>query len=285
MDSSNSSKNGGKLGNTSKQISPSKRWCFTLFKSNLEHVKRDLVPKGKVLIGGLENCPETGTLHRHGYIEFHRKTRPVGIVKDQSIHWEKCKGNQRQNLLYCVKDGGVVFHSDFILPTETVLMDYIMLRNNQQRLVDLFRGRENPLFGRHIYWFHESEGGWGKSICAKYMVDQMGALEVSSKASDAFFGIVSWIEKHGEAPPIVILDIPRSCRDYVSYQSIEKIKDGKFFSSKYESSMVRFNSPHVICFANEEPDFEKMSEDRWIVEELCGASPSPLGGPATPSTT
>jgi hypothetical protein len=268
MDSSNSSKKVGKLGNTSKQISPSKRWCFTLFKSCLEQVKADLVPLGKVLIGGLENCPETGRLHRHGYVEFTNKLRPKNIVKDQSIHWEKCKGDQKSNLLYCTKGGDPVFYSDFLIPIETKLMTYLLLRSSQQKLVDLFRGIEDPLFGRSIYWFYEEQGGWGKSICAKYMVDQMGALEVSSKASDAFFGIVSWIEKHGDAPPIIILDIPRSTRDYVSYQSIEKIKDGKFFSSKYESSMVRFNSPHVICFANELPDIEKMSEDRWIIEEL-----------------
>jgi hypothetical protein len=100
------------------------------------------------------------------------------------------------------------------------------------------------------------------------MIDQMGAFEVSGKGADVLCGISKFIEEHGRCPPIIIYDIPRSTSEYVSYQSIEKLKDGKFFSGKYESGMVRYNKPHIVCFANCEPDVEKLSGDRWVVECL-----------------
>jgi len=32
--------------------------------------------------------------------------------------------------------------------------------------------------------------------------------------------------------------------------------------------MVRTNTPHIICFANEQPTMSAMSADRWNVVEL-----------------
>jgi hypothetical protein len=82
------------------------------------------------------------------------------------------------------------------------------------------------------------------------------------------YGIVKYIEKHGFAPTSVIIDIPRSRLDYVSYTAIEEIKNGCFFSTKYESDMVVFNSPHIICFANAYPETSQMSADRWKIYEI-----------------
>ena len=41
-----------------------------------------------------------------------------------------------------------------------------------------------------------------------------------------------------------------------------------FFSGKYEGGMVCGPNPHVLIFANDEPDTHKMSADRWIIKEL-----------------
>jgi hypothetical protein len=49
---------------------------------------------------------------------------------------------------------------------------------------------------------------------------------------------------------------------------MENVKDGLFFSTKYESGMVRYNPPHVIVFANVPPDVTKMSADRWVIKEI-----------------
>ena len=56
--------------------------------------------------------------------------------------------------------------------------------------------------------------------------------------------------------------------DYVSYGSIEKIKNGYFMCSKYESKPIVRNSPHVFIFANFEPELDALSLDRWHIVNL-----------------
>jgi len=55
-----------------------------------------------------------------------------------------------------------------------------------------------------------------------------------------------------------------------NYSILEPLKDGMLFNSKYESGELIFNSPHVIIFSNEKPDFNnkyvnKMDKNRWRI--------------------
>ena len=179
------------------------------------------------------------------------------------------KRNLKKNIGYAFKENNRYIKSDGIdKPEPLVKMTRDLLRPQQMKIADMFAQREHPLWGRKIYWFWEPKGNWGKSILTTYMIDQMEAYEVSGKGADVLCGISAYIEKNDKCPPIIIYDIPRSTAGYVSYQSIEKLKDGKFFSGKYESGMVRYNKPHIICFANSKPDLTMMSQDRWIIECL-----------------
>ena len=250
------------------QISPAKFWCFTLNNYTDKDIsdcssKFSLVCKSCIFS---REIGEQGTPHLQGFCEFKIKCRPISHGLTERIKWIKCKGNKEQNIDYCSKDSDIAFSIG--IPKPTVLVTRDMLRPRQLKIDDMFIEDEHPIFGRKIYWFWESKGGWGKSMLATYMIDQMRATEVSGKGADVFCGIAKLIEEQGECPPIVIYDIPRSCIDYVSYLSIEKLKDGKFFSGKYESGMKRYNRPHIICFANEPPRFDEMSPDRWVVTEL-----------------
>ncbi len=66
----------------------------------------------------------------------------------------------------------------------------------------------------------------------------------------------------------MVIDIPRANEGNVSYQAIEDLKNGALFSTKYESGMCVFNSPHVVVFANMAPDLNKLSADRWNIIHL-----------------
>ena len=147
-------------------------------------------------------------------------------------------------------------------------MNYDMLRTEQKEIVDKFKEMEDPLFGRKVYWFWEGKGSWGKSLTCMYMIDHMKAFVVAGKNNDILCGITKHIEEQGECPPIVIFDIPRCNCGHTSYQAIENLKNGYFYSGKYESGMCRFNRPHIICFSNEKPEDHNLSSDRWIIEEL-----------------
>ncbi len=69
-------------------------------------------------------------------------------------------------------------------------------------------------------------------------------------------------------PYIVVFDIPRAAKNDITYEGIEGIKNGLFFSPKYESSQCAFNPPHIIVMSNMEPQYGEMSRDRWVVRCL-----------------
>lgn len=177
---------------------------------------------------------------------------------------------------YCCKEDTRISHpvvkwKGLIVKDTSFLITREDLRKDQLEIVDKFIEDEDPKWGRMIYWYWEPIGNWGKSIMATYMIDQMGALEVDGACRDILCGVSKWMEKHnGDAPRIIVIDIPRVSMDKVSYRAIEKIKAGKFFSGKYESGMERFKKPHIVVFANSPPVYENMSLDRWIITELNG---------------
>ena len=251
-----------------KQISPSIKWCFTLNNYTEDNIKEisALLPLYCRRYIVAKEVGDSGTPHLQGYVEFMKRERPLSKIPIKEIHWEKAKGDIKANRDYCEKDGDVILSKG--MPKPLVLVTRDLLRPEQLKIADMFIEDEHPIFGRNIYWFWEDDGNWGKSFLVTHMIDFMGAMEVSGASNDILCGVCSWIEQNEEAPRIIIFDIPRVNKGHVSYQAIEKIKDGKFFSGKYESGMCRFNKPHIICFSNEEPEFSNLSKDRWKVTEL-----------------
>lgn len=197
-----------------------------------------------------------------------RKRRTAILAAFPFSDCQKSKKNNWQAIIkYCSKEHNKCLTTERIVKP-LVKMTKDLLHPNKLEIVNNFIEDEDPLFGRKVYWYWEKFGKWGKSIVCKYMVDCMGAMVVQGGNNDILCGVTRWIEEHGEAPRIIIFDIPRVNCGHVSYQAIESIKNGMFFSGKYESGMCRFNCPHVIIFSNEEPEEEKLSWDRWIIKEL-----------------
>ncbi len=266
------------LGNTKSSEKRLKRetlWKKCVFTLN-NYTQNDI----KCLIGSFGSVVPTlcfqeedeGTPHLQGFCIFAVKKRPIQywspILGHSKTSFRKMKGSIQQNMAYCTaKDkripNGIVYTRG--CPEPTVLMTRALCRPIQLEIADKYIKKEDPLFGRYLHWYYEEKGNWGKSQTATYMIDQMGATEVSGSKKDVTCGIQKLIETAGQCPPIVLVDIPRDGAGYVSYGGLEKIKDGKFFSEKYESGMCRFNRPHIVCFANTPPCYEKMSLDRWKV--------------------
>lgn len=214
--------------------------------------------------------------HLQGWIHFHKKTRPLEATGLTVVHWEKQKAKKDSDAWdYCRKDatrlpGGQRWAK--AIPRTLDIWEYEELRPWQQKIFDQLGGFP-PKTDRKILWWWEPTGRVGKSILTKCLVDTGRALVVSGKKNDCFNALLTWLTNNGQGPDIVIFDIPRVSMDFISYESIEKIKDGCFYSGKYEGGMCRYNIPHVVVFANCEPAYEKLSADRWVVKELVG-----LGG-------
>jgi len=90
----------------------------------------------------------------------------------------------------------------------------------------------------------------------------------SGKIADMKNSVLTYIQNTNMYPKYVLVNIPRVNNGNVSIAGLECIKDMFFYSPKYEGGQVCGPSPHIICFANEEPEYHKLSADRLKVYNL-----------------
>lgn len=234
-------------------------------------LRRDIVPLCSKYIFAEEHGNSGVTRHIEG--GFITRTDRTRRTKIQNIFcFSDCQKSRKNNwnalVTYCSKEGNVKLTTEKI-QRPLQIIPYDILRPDQKEIVDLFKEPCPPIWEARglLYWFWEPTGGWGKSVTCLWMIDHMDAMVVEGANKDILCGFKEAVDNN-RTPDIVIFDIPRCNMNHVSYQAIEKIKNGYFFSGKYESNMCRFNPPHVICFSNEEPDLYELTEDRWRIKRL-----------------
>lgn len=238
-----------------------------------------LATRGRYIFA--QEVGESGTPHLQGCIHFEQKQRFTAVTKifqGKGVHWEKCKGNWKQNVAYCTKSfegdwskiHGNIQEASRYSPGQQALMDMfykdVQWKSWQKDVLAIIKETPDP---RKIYWFWEPEGNSGKSFLARWIGMNYRCQIGTGKTADIFNGVAKKMEKDPRAwPEVIIVDIPRKYKDFVQYGAIEQMKNGFLYSGKYEGAELFFPPPHVICFANQKPDFEAMSEDRWVVRRI-----------------
>lgn len=183
-----------------------------------------------------------------------------------------------KNVAYCTKEmgddwskvHGNIPEASKWKPHEKAVFDAyytdVVWRPWQQQVIDIVEG---PIDPRRVYWFWEPEGNSGKSFLMRYLYLQYECIVGGGKQADVFHQVAKRFENGASKPPtLILLDIPRSSQKYCSYAAIEALKNGFVNSGKYEGDVCVFLEPHVLVFANQEPDYAEMSEDRWHVRRL-----------------
>jgi len=267
----NSSNSSANLGNTSpssapvkkgkkKQISPAIRWCFTLHKYTEEEVSSiySIIQENcKFAIFAKENGESGETPHLQGYIEFKNKMRPSGVFGIPRIHWETAKGSRQHNIDYILKEGGEVF---WWPKKYDININLYSWQKDLKTIIDTIPD------DRSIYWIWEAQGCAGKTTFQKWIyLNYKKVVVLSGKCEDMKNGIVQYNKTNDCLPEIVLVNIPRCNSNFVSISGLEQIKDMFFFCGKYEGGMVCGPNPHVIVFANEPPEADTMSADRWKI--------------------
>lgn len=246
-----------------------RHWCFTWNNyplNGVELVDSALQGESKVVFQE-EKGEETGTPHLQGYVCFKTKKRLSNVRTFIDCHWEPCN-NPKAAIKYCMKKetrAGQVHVKGVKLPLELPTA----LRPWQQQLADDLLSKPDP---RSITWIWESVGNTGKSTMCKWLVDnaKYNAIYLNGKGADIKYALTKHFEKTDTNYNhlICLWDLSRSMEEYVSYDTMEQIKNGLFFSGKYESCSEVFNAPHVVVFANFPPETSKMSQDRWDVRHI-----------------
>ncbi len=258
-------------GNT-RQISTSKNWVFTynVLMSTIEiNEFKGLCSDSSDKWVFQEEIGENGNEHLQGFISFRKRLRPKSVFyAHPTIHWEKCR-DIKAAIKYCQKldtrrEGSTPYYQGIVPYVPLKVLDYEKFYKWQLATEKMSKEMDD----RTINWIYEPKGNVGKSALVKYMCVNNMALLLSGKGADMKYSLKMYEEKHGGFPGLIVIDIPRTVLDYVSYSAIEEIKNGCLFSGKYEASMCIFNSPVIICFANEMPKREKMSLDRWRIYEI-----------------
>lgn len=254
-------------------IIKARRWCIT-YNNYTEQILGEFVHEfnklGYTYVIGKE-VSKTGTPHLQIYLETKNPISFNALKKKwPAAHIEKAKGSTEDNKRYCSKEGKSISNlplspdEEYDLEMKSEYANCVW-RDWQLEILTLI---ESPPSKRKVHWFWEETGNVGKSFLCKYLDWKYDAIIANGKQSDVFNQYKSYLDEKKKQPKIALIDIPRSHKDYICYSTFEKIKDGLFYSGKYEGGKLRLIKHHLIIFANFEPDTSKLSEDRWDIHEI-----------------
>ena len=122
---------------------------------------------------------------------------------------------------------------------------------------------------RKIIWVLGKSCGEGKTWLQNYIEYKYGDRRVVSGISlqTKSGHIAHALTKHPLATAdIFLFNVPKSVdtSTEINYEMLESIKDGKLFSSKYDSQRIKVNTPNIVMvFSNDEPNTSKLAKDRW----------------------
>jgi len=256
-------------GNTNprpkKQPAKANRWCFT-WNNYPEDGYQLLVDTFTILeckwIVGKEIGKLCKTPHFQGYIECPTYMRWTEFKLPKTIHWEKAKGDLKQNLTYCSKDGSyncIDVWNKYLVPIKCI--DKLFLW--QQKIeADIILEPD----GRTIKWIWDRDGNTGKSSFCKYMYIKHGVPTIQGGKMSDIINIIYNLDMH--VVRMVLIDIPRCNENKVSYSAIECILNGMITNTKFETGLKVFNPPHIVVLANFPPREEKLSADRWKIYKI-----------------
>lgn len=220
----------------------------------------------------LERGERKGKLHFQIFCHVKTKTRSQALGRTlgsdfPGIDFRPCSAKGKDALKrYCMKEDTRVqgpwasasVYTGRDLPTEL----FPWQKSVKNTIVD------HPPDRRKIYWFYDKAGGSGKSTFAKYMFFHHQVITITFGDAKDLLHLVSKFP--GRKAYLFDLSRTKGGKTSMSdiYQALEAIKNGYFCSTKYDSSYVAMDIPHVFVFSNHFPKVDALSYDRWVIVDL-----------------
>jgi len=134
----------------------------------------------------------------------------------------------------------------------------------QQELLTLLKG---DISDRKIICCIDPKGEAGKSWFCDYYekMFENSYLCNPGKHTDMVYAFYSTCS----SPRVIFIDVSMSRQDkdnrlILPYEFMEHAKNGRMTNTKYTSETFYFKRPHVVLFANQFPDEDKMAQNRFI---------------------
>lgn len=264
------------VGGNTIQNFRARKWCFTLNnytkedKIKLTHIFD--TKKCKYIIG--EEKGEKGTIHLQGYFEAKNAIWFKSIKKwNEKLHVEKARGNRESNIKYCIKENKFITNFEHPILFKKKIENDILIdeykdvkwKDWQKEVINLINEKADS---RKIYVYIDYMGNSGKSYLTKFIALKYKGVVICDGKKDNIFNQVKVMMDSMIEPKIVILDVPRSGKDFINYGVVEQLKNGLIYSGKYEGGRCLFRHPHVIIFTNDNVDINKLSIDRWVIKDI-----------------
>lgn len=235
-----------------KRCIPAKYWCLT-WNNYIKEQMETLIDKCekdniKYVFG--REVALTGTPHIQGYLEAPKKIRPLEKF-GKGGHWEKAISGRDANIMYCTKGGD--YETNFVLPYKGIDLPNSW-NENQLSFLTYFEDAKKVVNDREILWvyggYHTGKSKLCKTICFK---NNKTARLVYGTCRDALFSI-------DEDTKIVCINIVKD--GSINYSLLEQLKDGMWYSTKYEGKMILMDPPIVCIFSNQLPDGDRIDINR-----------------------
>lgn len=247
------------------------------------------------MVGQVEKCPDTGSVHLQAYVQLRRKgTKSVfqSAIGDSvaNVQFQK-HGSVQAMVNYCQKEEsrvegpweyGILVTSgsnkrklreaveqspDRMADEDPKVYRRIMARIMQEKYVEKFKFTHDKR-----PWQIKLEEIISKPADDRQIIWVYGEKGNEGKSTYAkkLYTEGWFYSRGGKVQDIlysyamkpeahVVFDIPRSQKDYINYSVIEQLKDGLCTSVKYEPIMIsRIEPIHVVVMANFKPN---MGED------------------------
>jgi len=221
----------------------------------------------KKAVFGLE-VGESGTPHIQGYISLKKKMRITELAKIAGFARASFRKVRNENALieYCQKE-----NCCFKLGFKKTVRIVETLRPWQLKVETSCKQTPDE---RTINWIYDPDTNNGKTTFTKYMVVKHKAMFFTGGKKADIACQLALEEKGGRDlnDNMIVLFNFGFEEDEIDYKVFENLKDGLISSSKYKSSGLCFNNPHIWIMSNQLPN-ERIISNRinvwkiWKIEE------------------
>ncbi len=104
---------------------------------------------------------------------------------------------------------------------------------------------------------------WDTRDLVHMLTVELDAVQIHNVDDDMLYEFANYCTPNAFMPDMVVWNIDQN--DFLWTKNVQYINNGVYYT--IETGMLQFVPPHIVVLGTEEPDWEPIEGDRWIVHE------------------